>query len=97
MGDSPGGKSGKSLDAKSIASKASISVKLPSAQSEEFKRKSVSPTRSLHGDFIATLEGQEFGRTRPLTTTPVSSKEFDHPSRVKSNTRIVQAQRSEKE
>ena len=97
MGDSPGGKSGKSLDAKSIASKASISVKLPSAQSEEFKRKSASPTRSIHGDFIATLEGQEFGRTRPLTTTPVSSKEFDHPSRLKSNSRIAQAQRSEKE
>jgi len=102
MGDSPGGKSGKSLDAKSIASKASISVKLPSAQSEEFKRKSASPTRasptrSRHGDLIATLEGQEFGRTRPLTTTPVSSKEFDHPSRVKSNSRLAQAQRSEKE
>ncbi|XP_052107092.1 uncharacterized protein CXorf58-like [Mytilus californianus] len=97
MGDSPSGKSGKSLDAKSITSRASINVKLPSAQSDEFKRKSVSPSRSLHGDFVATLEGQEFGRTRPLTTTPVSSKEFEHQSRAKSNSRLAQAQRSEKE
>ena len=97
MGDSPGGKSGKSLDAKSIASRASISVKLPSAQSDEFKRKSVSPSRSLHGDFVATLEGQEFGKVRPLTTTPVSSKEYDHASQGKSNSRLARVQRSEKE
>lgn len=97
MGDSPGGKSGKSYDAKSIASRASISVKLPSAQSDEFKRKSATPTRSLHGDFVATLEGQEFGRARPITTTPVSSTNFDHISQRKSTSRHERPQRSEKE
>lgn len=94
--DSPGGKSGKSYDAKSITSRASISVKLPSAQSDEFKRKSASPSRSIHGDFVATLEGQEFGRARPLTTTPVSSTHFEQNQR-KSTSRHERPQRSEKE
>ncbi|XP_060606375.1 uncharacterized protein CXorf58-like isoform X3 [Ruditapes philippinarum] len=33
---------------------------------------------ALTGEFVATLEGQEFGQYRHITTTPISSKEGDH-------------------
>ncbi|KAK3598598.1 hypothetical protein CHS0354_039620 [Potamilus streckersoni] len=80
--DSPDNKSGKSADAKSTASKTSISVKIPSVHSAENVRKVIgSPAlrtpdvthRAPHGEFVATLEGQEFGQYRQVPS-PISSR-----------------------
>lgn len=81
----------KNADAKSSGSKASISVKLPSAQlTEDQRRKAESPASTFRktpvshsqydnrkspappfsGEFVATLEGQEFGHHRHVTNTP---------------------------
>lgn len=96
--DSP---EGKNADAKSSTSKTSINVKLPTAQSDEIRKKAGSPAaplkkipahlqggdvrkspsaNQLTGDFVATLEGQEFGQYRHTTTTPISFKEGEHRS-----------------
>ena len=82
------------VGAKSSASKTSISVKLPSAGDDRQKKTSSpslrrtptgeyrkSPTgQPMTGDFVATLEGQEFGQYRQLTT-PVSSTRSPTPGK----------------
>ena len=83
------------VGAKSSASKTSISVKLPSAGDDRQKKTSSpqslrrTPTgefrksslgQAVTGDFVATLEGQEFGQYRQLTT-PVSSTRSPTPGK----------------
>ncbi|KAJ8310612.1 hypothetical protein KUTeg_012477 [Tegillarca granosa] len=92
MAESPG-------DTKSATSRTSINVKLPSAGSDDARRKAGTPTRQQTADFAATLEGQEIGQPRQLaTTTPVSSRASDILRRSRSPGRLLrQPARSEKE
>ncbi|XP_045200596.2 uncharacterized protein CXorf58-like isoform X2 [Mercenaria mercenaria] len=53
------------------------SLKKTQAHLQYEARKSPSASQ-LRGDFVATLEGQEFGQYRHITTTPISSREGDH-------------------
>lgn len=112
--DSP---EGKNADAKSTASKTSINVKLPSAQSEEQRKKAGSPGVSLRktpahlqhdmrkspsapqltGDFVATLEGQEFGQYRHITTTPISSRDGEQRRSLTPGKHLRQPALTEKE
>ena len=87
---------GKNADAKSSASRTSIKVKIPSAGEDLRKKAAspglAGPRRTptggsdvrkspgLTGEFVATLEGQEFGQYRQLTT-PVSSTRSPTPGK----------------